>query len=67
MANISQDLYLIETAGRGEVVRDAIIDAMKKINKDFNLPGVPGMTFSPSDIYFFMDKNNHAIETTLEL
>ena len=37
--DISHDLQLIQTAARGETVRDAAIEAMKKIVAELNNKG----------------------------
>lgn len=38
-ADISHDINLIKNAARGETVRDAVVDAMKKIVAELNRTG----------------------------
>ena len=66
MANISTDLYNIEHAARGETVRDAAVDAIKKINADYSPPKPIRIKFKPKGSSGLVTKDHKQFKTILE-
>ena len=54
MANINTEIQAIETATRGEEVRDSIIGALQKINADVS-GNIPAPTISDAGKFLSVD------------